>query len=962
MTIVADRVIVELEAKLDAYNANVRRAETQFANATRAISADAKRMERDIAASSGAVGSQFRAMAATVGAAFSAQQVAAMADSYTRLTNQLKVAGLEGAKLAGTQNDLFIVAQRNGVQWETLGTLYGKATQNQRDLGASSAELLDFTRAVSASLRASGTSAASAQGPLLQLGQALGSPRVQAEEFNSVLEGMPLLLREASKYIDGTGGTLAGLTRKIKDVSGPGVSNVELFRAITQAMADLETRAASTQLTISGAFTNLSNAMTKYIGEADTANGASLAVTEALGALANNLDTATEAIAVLGAVMVGRFVAGMLSGVAASGVASSAIFALQARAVGAATTMEALAFTGAAAGRTLLAAFGGPIGLAVTALTVGIGYLATSSAEAERSADGLAQSIDAQAASFANVTAKQDAANAASGNLDATQRAALVSTANLTGEANLLANAWARVAAQAKTAAVAQAQAAASTARTNRIAAEGAVKTRAAVDARRTYRSNDGSFGWAVGRGARAIVDVLNPQAPDAAAKERAMLAQAQRNEQAANAELARVKGEKLVTFKAPDAPRAAGGGGGKSKAATKPKSGGGAGPKGPDPADVARRFTDDLARAELEIAAAQAEALGTVQARRDFERAQIAANKEQAAREIKANDAYTEAQKARLLSLNEQIAANRLAALAAADAAEKAQAALEVQSAELQDRQDALRLQASLADTAKERRAIELRILDLQYQEEKLRLEAVAASAQSTEAEKEIARRRLAELDGTRDARAKGIERQNESPLEAYRRKMNKSSEQIQEQAEGWVVDELEGIQKSLSSAIQNKIGIKDPILGGIIDLFIEQVIMRPLADAFAKLTPGLGGGLGDIFAGAGGILFGRASGGHVVAGKTYRVNEGGGVEGFRPAGSGQIIPLGQMRGASNGGVTIHQTVKVDASNSVTPDGFAEYIVERTRRETVGIVAQASRQQMQAVPGRMAQYQRDGL
>lgn len=961
MAIVADRVIVELEAKLDAYDANVRRAEKQFASATRAISADAKRMERDIAASSGAVGSQFRAMAATVGAAFSAQQVAAMADSYTRFTNQLRVAGLEGAKLAGTQNDLFTVAQRNGVQLEALGTLYGRATQNQRELGASSAQLLDFTRAVSASLRASGTSAASAQGPLLQLGQALGSPRVQAEEFNSVLEGMPLLLREASKYIDGTGGTLAGLTQRIKDTKGPGVSNIELFRAITQAMADLESRAASTQLTISGAFTNLSNAMTKYIGEADMANGASLAVTEALGALANNLDTVTEAIAVLGAVMVGRFVAGMLSGAAASGVASSAIFALQARAVGAATTMEALAFTGAAAGRTLLAAFGGPIGLAVTALTVGIGYLATSSAEAERSADGLAQSIDAQAASFANVTAKQDAANAASGNLDATQRAALVSTANLTGEANLLASAWARVAAQAKTAAVAQAQAAASTARTNRIAAEGAVKTRAAVDARRTYRSNDGSFGWAVGRGARAIVDVRNPQAPDAAAKERAMLAQAQRNEQAANAELARVKGEKLVTFKAPDAPRAAGGGGG-GKAKSKSKGGGGAGPKGPDPADVARRFTDDLARAELEIAAAQAEALGTVQARRDFERAQITANKEQAAREIKANDTYTEAQKARLLSLNEQIAANRLAALAAADAAEKAQAALEVQSAELQDRQDALRTQASLADTAKERRAIELRILDLQYQEEKLRLEAVAASAQSTEAEKEIARRRLAELDGTRDARAKGIERQNESPLEAYRRKMNKSSEQIQEQAEGWVVDELEGIQKSLSSAIQNKIGVKDPILGGIIDLFIEQVIMRPLADAFAKLTPGLGGGLGDIFAGAGGILFGRASGGHVVAGKTYRVNEGGGVEGFRPAGSGQIIPLGQMRGAANGGVTIHQTVKVDASNSVTPDGFAEYIVARTRRETVGIVAQASRRQMQAVPGRMAQYQRDGL
>jgi len=90
------------------------------------------------------------------------------------------------------------------------------------------------------------------------------------------------------------------------------------------------------------------------------------------------------------------------------------------------------------------------------------------------------------------------------------------------------------------------------------------------------------------------------------------------------------------------------------------------------------------------------------------------------------------------------------------------------------------------------------------------------------------------------------------------------------------------------------------------------------------------------------------------------YRVNETG-IEGFKPSGSGQIIPLGRMNGAGGGGVQIAQTIQIDARNSVTPDGFADYIVARTRQETTYIVGEATKRVNRNVPGRMAQYQRDG-
>lgn len=918
MAVTADRVIVELEAKLDKYEANVRRAEQKFDAATRAIAGDAKRMEREISKSTGAIGNQFKRLASTAAGAFSAQQVAAMADSYTRFTNQLKVAGLEGQALANTQNVLFAVAQKNGVQLEAIGTLYSRAAQNQRELGASSSDLVDLTRAVAASLKISGTSAAEAQGSLLQLGQALGSPRVQAEEFNSLLDTMGPLLREAAKFIDGTGGSLSGLTQRIKDTKGPGVTNIELFRGITQALSELEKKAESAQLTISGAFTNLSNALTKYIGEADQANGASAVLVSALNSIAENLDTVTAAISVLAAVMLGRFVAGMAAGAASTGVAGAAIFALQARAGGAATTMGALAFTGAAAGRALLAAFGGPIGLAVTALAIGIGYVAATSGDAAK-------------ATGAYATAQDE-------------------SARISSEAATMAERLATAHGQVRVEALAAAKAEAENIKQKLASARASVVLAQAELARaRAYQRAQNMAG--VGGGVAGTGTFIQGTGDKAAA-------QAATNKKAAE-DTAKALEKSLQTITAAIAgaagPSVANVTAGKGK---KGRTGGGATPTSPD--EIARRFQDDLERAQTEIASAKAEAVGTAKARRDFERQQIEASRAQAAREILANKDYSAAQKEQLLALNESIAVNRLAAVKAAELAEGAQQALDVQAAELADAQDMLRLRGDLADTAKERRDIELRILDLQYKEEKLKLEAIAASATATEAEKEIARRRLAELDGAYDLRRKGAERANESPLEKYRRGMNKSSGQIQEQAEQWVVDELGGIQKTLSDTIQSKLGVKDPILAGVIDLFIEQVILKPLADAFSSASGGGGGGLGKALGSIFGSIFGRASGGHVLGGQTYRVNETG-IEGFKPSGSGQIIPLGRMNGAGGGGVQISQTIQIDARNSVTPDGFADYIVARTRRETTYIVGEATKRVNRNVPARMAQYQRDG-
>lgn len=948
MAVTADRVIVELEAKLDRYEAGVRRAEQKFDSATRAIEADSKRMARTVSANSDAVGSRFRALAVTIGAAFSVRQIQQYADGYTRFINQLRVAGVEGSNLAVVQERLLAIGNAYGQDLESVGTLFSRASQAGKELGATQEDLFKLTEATAAALKIQGTSAVEAQGALLQLGQALGAGTVRAEEFNSINEGARPLLAAVAQQIDRYGGSVARLRA---DVIEGKVSSQEFFRALVDGQAALSEQADKAQLTIGASFTVLNNALGVFIGQTDASLSATERISAAIIGLSENLDTVATAIGLISAVMLGRFVGGMAAG-------GLALRAISAYASIATTSLAGTALAGRAAGAALLTAFGGPVGLAVAALTVGLGYLAVNEAETAAASASLTASIEEQAAALGNVAAENARADAATGRLDATQRAALAGVARLTGETDLLAQSWGRVAAEAKRAALEQARATFVTAQSNRMQAEAAVTNRAAATAARPSNDPSGSFTGVIGRGTRSLLNLVSPGNSQAAATEarteQLRLQTARQNERLAARALLDVRNQQLSGF-TPDPVSPAGGGD-----ATGARTGGGSTPSG-----AAARFAEDLERGRLEIASAMADAVGTVEARRNVELARIDYEREATARAIEADDSYSAAQREQLLAVNDEVAAARRSVLAAEARAETTEDLLNTELSALDDQRADLQARGQLAETAAERRDVELRLLDLQYREERLRLRAIADDERRGAAERAAARATLGGLDGRQAIEAEGVRRDTMGPLESYMRRFNPTAAESAELAEKWTVDTLESVQDRITGALQKAIGVKDPILGGIIEMFVQQVIMKPIADALAAQQGGGSGGFFSTLFTAASTALGappaRASGGHVSAGKLYGVNERG-VEGFQPAGSGKIIPLGRMRGSGGGGgVRIMQTVNVDASGSVNPEGYADQIVRRVRRETAEIVGEGMKRVSQSVPARAAQYERDG-
>lgn len=269
-------------------------ARTRAEIATIGTSAD--RVERQIRQSSGGIRAALLASTAGVGAAFSVNQVKEYADGYTRFTNQLKVAGLAGEALGKTQNDLYGIAQRYGVQLESIGGLYGRLTQGAKELGSSQSDMLRFVSGVGAALKVQGGDAASTSGAILQLTQALGGEIVRAEEFNSINEGARPILQAVANGIDRFGGSVAKLRGEV--IEGK-VTSREFFAAFLKGSAALEAQATKANFTISASFQILNNALGKYIGESDAAFSASERVGSAIVSIANNLDTIVPALSTI---------------------------------------------------------------------------------------------------------------------------------------------------------------------------------------------------------------------------------------------------------------------------------------------------------------------------------------------------------------------------------------------------------------------------------------------------------------------------------------------------------------------------------------------------------------------------------------------------------------------------------------------------------------------------------------
>ena len=354
------------------------------------------------------------------------------ADSYTQISNAIRIATSSAAEHAQVQTELFAIAQRTRSPLASVADVYQKMSISAADLGASTQQMLEVIEGVGQALVINGTSTEAASGALLQFGQALGSGTVQAEEYNSILDGLKPVLVVAAKHLEVAGGSVGKLK---KAVASGQVTSKAFFAAFRKGLPELQANFDQANSTIGQGVIQVDNALTLLIGRLDETQGVSTLAADKLEGLAEaiaDIDVAElsadlEDIATVGGylllVFLGkatlRFSAYALSqakaaagniAFAASAVSANRRAVVLARSLNltqAATVRLAIgmrAATFATRGlRTALGFLTGPAGLLLLA-----GYaayeFATANDRAAESLDGLPGDIDAYADSVARLT------------------------------------------------------------------------------------------------------------------------------------------------------------------------------------------------------------------------------------------------------------------------------------------------------------------------------------------------------------------------------------------------------------------------------------------------------------------------------------------------------------------------------------------------------------------------------
>lgn len=226
------------------------------------------------------------------------------ADAATRVGNQLKMAGLEGEAFALTQQKLYEAAIRNGQVTEELATIYQKMMSVQENLGYNSQQASDLTVNIATAMRMASSSTQAQSGALQQLSQLMGGTKVQAQEFNSLVDGAYPLLMAAAAGSERWGGSVAKLR---EDVKNSDVTVREFMDALKAGLPAVAAQAQTMTLTIGQAFVGLGQAFQQYLATSQRAMSASGMISNAIQALGRNIDIVIPVVVALGAAMAANF-------------------------------------------------------------------------------------------------------------------------------------------------------------------------------------------------------------------------------------------------------------------------------------------------------------------------------------------------------------------------------------------------------------------------------------------------------------------------------------------------------------------------------------------------------------------------------------------------------------------------------------------------------------------------------
>nr|ELR5209645.1 tape measure protein [Providencia rettgeri] len=348
------------------------------------------------------------------------------ADEYSNLSARIKLVSASNEQAKLTFQSVIRLSNETSQSIASTTELYTRLARAMKD-SASQTELMQVTSTINKAAIVSGATTQEASGAIIQLSQALASGVLRGQEFNSVAEQMPRIMTMLQKSLGKTQGEL----RKMAE-QGQLTTDV-VFKALKDGAADIDAEFAQMPLTIARATAQMSNAWVDFVGGTNDALGVTKLFATIISELSGNLSALATAVVAISVAVAGRKVAAFLSATQAARAerletlllaeaehvqAKAAVASAQAelarasasgkinlaqriqaeQALTAALTQQAAAEKSLQAAQTgaigaqrnllgrmgggLLGLMGGPMGLAITGVTLAVGGLTSAYAAA----------------------------------------------------------------------------------------------------------------------------------------------------------------------------------------------------------------------------------------------------------------------------------------------------------------------------------------------------------------------------------------------------------------------------------------------------------------------------------------------------------------------------------------------------------------------------------------------------
>ena len=244
---------------------------------------------------------------ANLGTAFKAligvaavQQFAALGDSFTQLSNQLKAVTRSTEEYEGALKAVEDIAGRTRSDLNATGKLFSSLTIASRALGLSQAEVARVTETFSKTLKISGADAGASAGAMVQFGQALAAGTLRGDEFNSINETNSEFMQNLAKLL----GVNIGELRKMAE---EGRLTATVVATATEEMSKtVDEKFGKTTSTISESFVTLRNELISTFGKVEESTGVFSKISAIVLLVADNVEFLAKMFAVAFAVAVAQ--------------------------------------------------------------------------------------------------------------------------------------------------------------------------------------------------------------------------------------------------------------------------------------------------------------------------------------------------------------------------------------------------------------------------------------------------------------------------------------------------------------------------------------------------------------------------------------------------------------------------------------------------------------------------------